>query len=264
MPTELLSESGRQSADRPQPLAPHWVEKDAEARRAARSEDTNAVWIVRNSKIANWIVRGISWPSRRAGFLILLDTPRPELLAVLMRRFERVAYADQIGHFLPRAEMREVFKAPDTKDRFVGGIIDDETKTVALWRGDLSSFVVPFSAFEPTANGIEPDWARFSVTDYGHTLKLGNYEAASDAVLYEYDEDFRRRRNAKRRAEEKTLGASIRRLRKQKRLTRDDIPGVDPKTLARIERNEVARPHIRTLSLIAKRLGVQPSKLGTF
>jgi hypothetical protein len=263
MPTELL-DADTQTADRPEPLAPHWIEKDAEAKRAARSEDTRAVWIVRNSKIANWVVRGISWPSRRAGFLILLDSPRPELLAVLMRRFERVAYADEVGHFLPRAEMQEVFKAPDRKDRFVGGIVDDETKNVALWRGDLSSFVVPFSAFEPTANGIKPDWDRFSVTDYGHTLKLGHYEAASDAVLYEYDEDFRRRQNAKRRAEEKTLGASIRRLRKQKRLTRNDFPGVDPKTLARIERNEVARPQAKTLSLIAKRLEVQPSKLGTF
>lgn len=249
---------------RAEPLAPHWVEKEAEAKKAACSEDRKAVWIIRDSKLADRLVQSISWPSQKAGYLVLLKGPRPELLAALMRRYERVAYADGIHDFLSKPELVEALKASDRKDRFLGGMVDEKTETVTLWRGDLSSFVVPFSAFGPTANGIQPDWTRFSLTDYGHTLRFGDYEAASDAVLYEYDGDFRRRHNALRQTRERTLGAAIRRLRKQRGLTRNDFAGLDPKTLARIERSEVARPQIKTLNLIAKRLGVEPAELSTF
>ena len=262
--TELHPERDGKMADRAEPLDPHWVEKDAEARRAARSEDRKAVWIVRDSTVANRVVQSIVWPSRRAGYLVLLRGPRPELLPALMRRFERVAYADETRHFLPRDEMTEALKSPDRKDRFLGGIMDEVTETITLWRGDLSPLVVPFSAFQPPANGINPDWSRFAVTDYGHTLRFGSYEAASDALLYEYDEDFRRRQNALRQASERTLGASIRRLRRQRALTRNDFPGLDSKTLARIERGEVVKPRARTLVLIAGRLGVAPDELATF
>jgi hypothetical protein len=163
-----------------------------------------------------------------------------------------------------REELDAVSKAPDRKDRFVGGMADKGGKTVVLWRGDLMPLVVPFSAFMLTANGIRPDWDRFAATDYGHTLKFGSYEAAADAVLYEYDPEFRRRLNRSRVATEQTLGASIRRLRKQRQLTRNDFPGIDPKTLARIERGEVHKPHADTLQSIAGRLGVALEILGSF
>ena len=143
-------------------------------------------------------------------------------------------------------------------------MVDKEAKIVTLWRGDLTSLVVPFSIFTPTANGIEPDWDRFTVTDYGHTLRFGNYEAAADAVLYECDPKFRRRLKKARIAGERTLGASIRRLRMQRQLTRHDFPGIAPKTLARIERGEVAKPHDGTLESIARRLAVSPEELHTY
>jgi hypothetical protein len=181
-----------------------------------------------------------------------------------MRRFDRVAYSFNGGRFLPRVELDAVLKSSDPKDRFIGGMIDKGTKTAGLWRGDLTSIIIPFSAFGPTANGIRPDWNRFSVTDYGHTIRLGDYEAAADALLYEYDPDFRRRLNRNRVATERTLGASIRRLRKQRQLTRRDFPGIAVKTLARIERGEVERPHANTLHLIAGKLGVSPDELGSF
>jgi DNA-binding XRE family transcriptional regulator len=158
----------------------------------------------------------------------------------------------------------EVLALPDRSDRFLGGIVDNESKTVTLWRGDLTPMVVQSSTFAATANGIRPDFNKFSVADYGHTLRFGSYEAAADAVLYDFDPDFRRRLNRQRMATEQTLGASIRRLRMQRQLTRDDFPDVDPKTLARIERNEVAKPHAGTLRLIAQRLGVSVDDLGSY
>ncbi len=77
------------------------------------------------------------------------------------------------------------------------------------------------------------------MTDYGQTLCLGDYEDSGPMPsLYEYDPDLRCLLNQKRRAEDKSLGASIRRLRQQRQLSRHDIPDVDAKTIARIERNE--------------------------
>jgi hypothetical protein len=38
-----------------------------------------------------------------------------------------------------------------------------------------------------------PDFSAFSVVDSGQTIKLGDYEAATDAVLWEFDLDARAR-----------------------------------------------------------------------
>ena len=265
MTTELLSDESTLTDDgRMEPLTPRWVEQTAHAHKAAQCDDSTAVWIIRKAQLANQVVREVSWPSRKIGYLLLLGNARPEILPALMRRFERVVYSFNGGGFLPREELDAVLKAPDRKDRFVGGMADKGGKTVVLWRGDLTPLVVPFSAFIPTANGIRPDWDRFAVTDYGHTLKFGSYEAAGDAVLYEYDPEFRRRLNKSRVATEQTLAHSIRRLRNQRQLTRNDFPGIDPKTMARIERGEVQKPHADTLESIAGRLGVALDQLGSF
>ncbi len=45
---------------------------------------------------------------------------------------------------------------------------------------------------------------------------------------------------------------------------RGEFPGLDEKTLARIERGEVERPRRTTLARIAKRLGVAAEELGDF
>jgi len=111
--------------------------------------------------------------------------------------------------------------------------VDHEAGIVTLWRGSLEATVVPFSAFPATANGIRPNWNAFTVADYDHTLRFGDYEAATDSILYDFDREFRRRQNKLRTASEQTLGASIRRLRKQRQLTRNDSPSLDPRTLAR-------------------------------
>ena len=89
-----------------------------------------------------------------------------------------------------------MLRLADRKDRFIGGIADEQSKTLTLWRGNLDPVVVAFEAFPPTGNGIRPEFDKFSVTDYGHTLKFGEYESAADVVLYECDSDFRRRLKA--------------------------------------------------------------------
>jgi hypothetical protein len=70
-----------------------------------------------------------------------------------------------------------------------------------------------------------------------------------------------RRLNQERRQTERSFGASLRRLRKQRRLRRDDFSPVSSKEIARIERNEVGKPHSRTMRVIADRLGVRPEEI---
>ena len=109
-----------------------------------------------------------------------------------------------------------------------------------------------------------PDFARLRLTDYGRTIALGDYEAAADAVLYELDTDYRRRLNKQRRHVDRTFGASLRRLRKQRRLRRGDFAPISSKEIARFERNEVRTPHQRTLEIIADRLGVRPEEIAGY
>jgi DNA-binding Xre family transcriptional regulator len=265
MVTELLTKNQHQAAEAREPLSLHWVDQEPLARKAARSNDASAVWATQEPRLARRIVQETSWsPSRKAGFLILIGKPSFEVLPALERRFVRVVYMVKGNNCLAREELKAVLKSPDRRDRFVGGMVDKEAEIVTLWRGDLTSLVVPFSAFTPTANDIRPDWDQFTVTDYGHTLRFGHYEAAADAVLYEYAPEFRRRLKKARIASERTLGASIRRLRMQRQLTQRDFPGIPAKTLARIERGEVAKPHNDTLEAIAKQLGVLVEDLPTY
>lgn len=263
MTTELPATEQPQATATVEPLSAHWVEKLAQAREAAKSEDMKAVWIVKKTKLANRMVRDMSQPIRKAGYLVWIGNLRPQVLPALERRFLRIVFGGETGAFLPKEELAVVLKSPHRRDRFVGGMVDRDARIVTLWRGDLTPCIAPFSAFAPTASGNQPDWDRLKVTDYGNTVQFGEYESATEAVLYECDTDFRRRLKKARSASEQTLGASIRRLRKQRRLTRKDFHGLDPKTLTRIERGEVA-PRAGTLAKIAERLGVSPDRLGEY
>src|ERR1700729_952100 len=95
-----------------------------------------------------------------------------------------------MGGVLPKDELVTVLKSPERRDRFIGGIVDHEAKIVTFWRGNIEPLIVPFSAFPATANAIRPDWNEFTVADYGHTLRFGDYEAAGDSLLYDYDPEF--------------------------------------------------------------------------
>lgn len=263
MTTEPLTIEPLQAVSGVEPLAPHWVESPAGAREAARSNDMRAVWIVRKTELANRVLRYMAWPIRKAGYLIWIGNPRPRVLPALERRYVRIVLVGKSDAVLPKDELEAVLKSPYRRDRFIGGMVDRDAQIVTLWRGDLTPCVVPFSTFAPSASGVKADWDRLKVTDYGNTVRFGSYESAADAVLYECDADFRRRLKKSRMESEQTLGASIRRLRMQRRLTRNDFPGLDPKTLTRIEQGKT-EPRVGTLARIAERLGVSPEELASF
>ena len=129
----------------------------------------------------------------------------------------------------------------------------------------MTPLTVPFSTFEKSGDGTEPDFNKFAVIDCGQTVQLGNYEAAVDAILYEHDPEYRRRISKKRLQEDQSFGASLRRLRKQRGLRREDFePDVTAKTVARIEQGKVKRIQKKTLNVLANRLSVDPEEIATF
>jgi hypothetical protein len=112
--------------------------------------------------------------------------------------------------------------------------------------------------------GIFPAPGRESRTIKGRPLILGAYEASADSILYEMDQEYRKKVHRQRKDSQKSFGASLLRLRKQRRLRRGQFAPLSAKTIARIERNEIAKPRGRTLQIIADRLGVPPEEIGTY
>ena len=196
--------------------------------------------------------------------LLTIEPPRVQSVPALMSLFGNVWGLVLNYRWLPLTELLTVLVGAEPADRFIGGAVDQTSKTLTLLRGDRQVMVLPFAAFSPSGNGVKPDFDAFSITDYGHTIELGDYEASADAILYERDAGYRRRLDAGRRADERSFGASLRRLRLQRGLKQSDFPPNTAKTIARIERNEVDKPHGKTLELIAQRLAVKVVDIETF
>ena len=200
---------------------------------------------------------------RRFEQLLTMEPPRTGSVPALLGVFGKV-----IGlggyRWLPLEELIKVLTGKDAVNRFIGGAADSESRTLALVRGDRQTVVVPFSLFEETADGVKPDFSALAVTDYGHTVALGEYEASTDAILYEIDAEYRRNLNKERQKSERSFGASLRRLRIQKRLSRSAFTPLAAKTIARIERNEIEKPHGKSLDIIAHRLGVPVDQIETY
>jgi hypothetical protein len=200
---------------------------------------------------------------RRSDQLLTMTPPRTGSVPALLGVFGKV-----IGlggyRWLPLEELIKVITGKDAVNRFIGGAADSESRTLALVRGDRQTVVVPFSLFEETADGVKPDFSDLSFTDYGHTVGLGEYEASSDAILYEIDAEYRRKLSKERQKSDRSFGASLRRLRLQKRLNRSAFAPLAAKTIARIERNEIEKPHGKSLEIIAHRLGVPVDQIETY
>jgi hypothetical protein len=197
----------------------------------------------------------------KGSHLITLKPPRPESIPALVGLFHPVFGLVEGFRWLANEELVEAITRDDASDRFIGGGVDHRAKTLTLLRGDITAVVAPFSLFSPSGDGTSADFTRLELTDYGRTVALGDYEASADAVLYELDPDYRRRLKKQRRQSERSFGASLMRLRKQRRLKRSDFTPVSAKEIARLERNEVATPHAKTLATIAGRLGVRSEEI---
>jgi hypothetical protein len=200
----------------------------------------------------------------RGSHLITLMPPRSESISALVGLFHPVFGLVAGFQWLPKEELVEAITRDDAGERFIGGSVDLKAKTLTLLRGDITAMVAPFSLFTESGDGTAANFTRLEFTDCGRTVALGDYEAAADAILYELDPTYRRKLNKQRRQSEKSFGASLMRLRKQRRLKRSDFAPISSKEIARLERNEVATPHGKTLETIAKRLEVRSEEIADF
>ena len=196
--------------------------------------------------------------------LLLLNETRGAQRDLLHVIFRIVVAPGDGMHILPVEELKEALAAPNRDELFVGGVIDSTSKLIVLFRGTLDPVVVPFAWFNRRNPNPGPDFNDFEITDYGQTVRLGEYEATTDVILYAHDPEYRRLAKQRELQHDPSFGAALKRLRLLKGVRRDDFPGISEKQIARIERGESKKPHTRTLNAIAKRLGVNPSEIETY
>lgn len=83
--------------------------------------------------------------------------------------------------------------AKDSGDRIIAGSVMLSGGYCYLVRGNMETLRVPLSFFNPSGNGTAPDFTKFAIDDYGHSILFGEYGVSVDAILYEFDPDYRAR-----------------------------------------------------------------------
>jgi hypothetical protein len=222
-----------------------------------------SVWIARDAAFVNWLGQQPRSAARTDFRLIVLSRLAPSTRELTGVYFRHVLQPDANMSMLAADQLLEVLDADNRRDLFVAGLVDEGQQQVLLYRGDLDPLTVPVTWFAggPKSPVADPD--HLQIADYGHTVRLGAFEAAADAILYEHDRDYRRRTRRLELESDATLGGSIRRLRLQRGLARGEFP-VSEKTIARVERNDVQRPRAKTLAAIAETLGVPMDELASY
>lgn len=239
---------------------------------AAELAGKSTNWVVSKSEMVERLIEVLAKvvPAQkrrnpRLGNLLILNTIDANAAEMLRGIFASVVGGEASYRFLPPDQLAEVLSASQAsaKDVIIGGLVDTKRRVMMLVRGDLTRNAAPLSVF-PFSGGSKPDFRRFEIDDFGQTLRFGAYEAGADFVLYAVDPEFRSRINARRRLQGRGFGPSLRRLRSLRRIRRDQFNGITAKTIARIERGEVSRPHGRTLAAICRILSVTPEEIESY
>jgi hypothetical protein len=234
-----------------------------ELRAALDKHVHGAIFVARPTPMMQWLV-DLDVLDKMPHRLLVLGHTKAAERAFLNALFEDVVAPNDDIVLLKTDDLIEVLNSSKRANLFIGGAVVPSAKSVVLIRGSLDSLVIPFHWFSARPAGPKPDFIDFEIIDSGHTLRLGKYEAAADAILYELDSQFRRQERKRRIREDRSLGGAIRRLRLQRGVARNDFPGISAKELARIERGEVKHPHAETLRVIAEKLRVRLEELETY
>ena len=230
---------------------------------ALRRSSMDQVWVVASSKRFADLVRAVTHGRRAVYRSVLFSYSRPDdATAVLLESsFGRLLLGPHAT--VPIEELVDILRDEHPEDFCIAAQWIEDAKTLALWRGDFKMLTVPLAWFE-RGSVTKPDPARLSVEDSGQTIRMGDYETTFDAVLYEQDAVARKRMRDRMRAQDRTLGGSLWRLRTMRGVRRDEFGKIDEKTIARIERGEVKKPQRATLEAIASRLGVSGAEIETY
>lgn len=234
----------------------------AEVRAALMRQQKGALWIAPDAQAIRVILDAL--PARPVGDqrLLCLRAKRGDGHALLHATFRFVVSADEGACLAPIAELREILGS-ERRAELIAAITVSEG-AVVLYRGNLEPLIVPLRWFPTHTRAPGRDASALAVIDFGQTIRMGDYEIATDAILYEFDEAYRRQVKSRRLQADLSFGGALRRLRLQKGLRQGDFPGLTAKEIARIERGEVKKPRQRTLAAIAKCLGVSVEEISTY
>jgi len=235
----------------------------ATVREAYDTAPPKSLWLILSSA-ALAVLTSVKPQSSRDQRLLCLTSISPSSQHLIGAYFQPwLALSEDLAALEPDV-LREVVRSADSRDRIIAAAYDAESAAIVLYRGNLDRIVVPLAWFASMASGAVADPAKLAVIDYGQTVSLGAFEASTDAILYEFDDEYRKTMRRRALAQDMSFGGSLRRLRLQRGLTQHDFPGVTAKTIARIERGAVATPHAATLAVVAKRLDVAVADLATY
>jgi hypothetical protein len=240
------------------------LRSESEIRTALSKHGVRALWIAPSSAAIHLLLGTLQ--RRPMGDLRLLSLERADddRRGLMHALFRYVVSVDDGVRMLPTNELAEVLSSANRANLFIGAAVAHADAAVILYRGNLEPLVIPFLWFRERPDGPRLDVSDVKISDYGQSVCLGDYEAGADAILYEFDDGYRRQAKKRQLETDRSLGGALRRLRLQKGIRQSDFPGVTAKEIARIERGEVKRPDQHTLALIAKRLGVAPDNISTY
>lgn len=241
---------------------------DDEIRDALASGGQPALWIARNADAAAALVRAaLEDPSPRTPMthgLLIQERITAAQRTLYGQRFRPVLAPAQSVRVLSLDEISEVLTAEDPGDYIIGMAVDCASRMVLLQRGNLEMVVVEFEWFQAPGSPVQPDFTDAALEEYGQVVRLGEYTAATSAILYDFDPTYRKKARDLALALDTSIGGCIRRLRIQRGLRQSDFAGISMKEIGRIERGEVESPHRGTLQVIAERLGVTVEELASY
>lgn len=240
------------------------LRSQSDIRTALSRHGRRALWIAPSAPAIRLLLDALPHHPMGDQRLLSLEAANGSRHGLLHVLFRFVVSTDEGVRLLPMEELAEVLSSPHRAELFIGAAAAPADAAVILYRGNLEPLVVPLGWFRKRSAGPSPNISDLTVTDFGQTIRLGDYEAATDAILYEFDVEYRRRAKKRQIATDRSFGGALRRLRLQKGLRRSDFPGLTAKEIARIERGEVRNPRQRTLNAIAKRMGVAASEIPTY
>ncbi len=259
----LIRRGARRSVRDLDRLAPRTLDSYEKIRAALEEQDPDDLWLLVHRELLTLLCRALARrpAASRGPTLWVRFRTGPEQLAALTAGFSRILPNPEAA--LGGAELAEVLHARHPEDYVVAAHHYAREDQLVLWRGDFSTLLVPLSTLRERAHR-RFNARKLRITDFGRTLAFGTYEVSVDAILYERDPAYRRRANARRRDQDTSFGGCLRRLRILRGVGRDEFPGLSSKTIARIERGEVEKPHARTLRTLAEVLDVKPGEIESY
>jgi len=82
-------------------------------------------------------------------------------------------------------ELQEVLATGDIDQLCIAGVVNFKEQVLHLITAAQCEYTVPFSYFKSNTTSV-PNFDAFDIIDHGQTIKLGEYEAAFDAIVEQF------------------------------------------------------------------------------